>query len=194
MAMMFHRLGLINKNQLGLSLLELMLAFTISAIIIGAVTITINQVITGNLRTGNHMAAVRQVQDAGYWVSHDAHMIQAEPVIGDDPETPGVTEFLVFNWSDWGSNYEHQAVYTLEDIPGSDFKNLLRTHTYSSTTDSGIIAEFIDLTLDEDDEPKTSCAWDGSALTFKVTATVGTGTAGQTETRTYEVFPRAIPE
>ena len=82
--MMFHRLRLINKNQLGFTLIELVMAIAISGVITGAITGTIFQVIVGSARTNNHMIAVTQVQDAGYWLSHDAQMIQQAPVIVDE--------------------------------------------------------------------------------------------------------------
>lgn len=197
MAMMLRRLGLINKSQLGFTLIELTLAFTISAVITGAITVTLHQMLTGNLRTSNHMTAVSQVQDAGYWVSHDAHMAQSITT-GNDPADTGFP--LTLTWSYWAIDSgdvskEHQAVYTLEDMPGGGLKNLVRTHYEDGTAKTNsVIAKFIDTTLDEDDQPRTRCVWDSGVLTFTVTATVGTGSGEQSETRTYEVVPRAIPQ
>ena len=77
--MMFPRLGLIkrmNKDQKGFTLLEMLLAILIGSLIAGGITATIFQVVMGSARTNNHMIAVRQVQNAGYWVSHDAQMAQ----------------------------------------------------------------------------------------------------------------------
>jgi hypothetical protein len=45
------------------------------------------------------------------------------------------------------------------------------------------VAEFID-------PANTSCEYAGGKLTFTITAQVGTGSAAQIETRTYEVIPR----
>lgn len=231
MVTMFRRLGLINKNQRGLTLLELVLAFTISAVITGALTITLHQLITSNLRSGNHMTAIKQVQDAGYWISHDAFMSQSVTT-GDDPAGTGFPLTLTWSyWGDYGSEEEepveeHEAVYTLEDISGSSLKNLLRTHTVTvdgtETTDTGIIAQFID-----PDPEKTNCymykclicdevftsldeleahfesehptvALEGNSesgkLILKVTATVGVDSGEQSETRIYEIVPRAMPE
>ncbi len=39
--MMFHRLRLINKNQLGFTLIELVMAIAISTVITGAITSTL---------------------------------------------------------------------------------------------------------------------------------------------------------
>jgi prepilin-type N-terminal cleavage/methylation domain-containing protein len=182
MAMMFHRLRLINKKQLGFTLVELMIAIAVSGVITGAITTTVYQVVTGNFRTNNHMTAVRQVQEAGYWVSHDALMAQSVELAGESVDDPDGTRFpFTLTWTEWDTNDVHHVVYSL------DGNELQRIHSINGTTEASIIiAEFID------PEPaKTSCDWDGGVLTFTVTATVGAGSAQeQSETRVYEVKPR----
>ncbi len=180
--MMFSKLGLINRNQLGFTMVELMIAIAISGVITGAITTTIFQVVTGSARTSNHMTAVTQVQSAGYWVSHDAHM--AQDVDTDDNLGTPELELVTLTWADWGSNEVHQVVYSL------DGDKLQRIHSINGTTETGIIAEFIDPT-EKDGEPQTKCEFTGGKLTFTVTATVGSGSQEQSETRTYEVVPRA---
>ncbi len=181
--MILHRLGLINKNQRGFTLIELVIAIAITGIITGGITMTIFQVITGNIRTSNHMTAVRQVQSAGYWVSHDTQMAQ----LVESGASSGFP--LTLTWTEWGSeNVTHQVTYTLED------NKLWRGHVISdnSTVDNqtGIMAQYID--------PATSCNFtdtDGDGiddtLVLTVTATVGSGSPQeQSETRVYEVIPR----
>jgi len=186
--MMFHRLRLFHKNQLGFTLIELVLAIAISGIITGSITATIFQVIIGGARTNNHMIAVSQVRDAGYWVSHDTVMAQAEPIIGDDPGTPAVEEFLTLTWSDWESGEVHQVTYTLEDMTGGS-KQLKRSHSINGVTETSLVAQFIDVT-EKDGKPQTRCEFTNGVLTFTVTATVGTGSQGESETRIYEIVPR----
>lgn len=175
--MIFHRLGLINKNQKGFTLTELILAIAIAGIITGGITATIFQVFSGNIRTSNHMTAVRQVQSAGYWVSHDTPMAQIV-------DAPGATGFpLTLTWTEWDWNgatftyTSHEVIYTLL----ADNK-LQRSHSINDgTAETGIIAEYIN-------PDQTSCVWDDDSdeLTFTVTATV----QQQSETRVYEVIPR----
>jgi prepilin-type N-terminal cleavage/methylation domain-containing protein len=175
--MMFHRLKLINKNQLGFTLIELMLAVALSGIITGAITTTIIQVVTGTVRTNNHMIAVRQVQSAGYWISHDTVMIQQEPVIVNNASSQ--LESITLTWYEWNSDEVHEVVYSLAD------NNLRRSYSVNGTTETGIIAEFIN-----PDPEKTKCEFTGGKLTFTITATVGAGSQAQSETRVYEVKPR----
>jgi prepilin-type N-terminal cleavage/methylation domain-containing protein len=168
--MIFHRLRLINKNQLGFTLLELMLAMAISGIISGGITMSIFQVLNGSARTNNHLIAVNQVQNAGYWVSLDAQMAQI--VVPDEYEDTGFP--LTLTRTDWDTNEVYQVTYTLDPA----LKNLQRIYSHG-ITETSIIAQFID-------PEQTSCVWDGEVLTFTIMVTVG----GQSETRVYEIKPR----
>jgi len=178
--MIFHRLGLINKDQRGFSLTELMLAFLIAGIITAGITITIFSVVSGNIRTSNHMTAVRQAQNAGYWVSHDAQMAQPQKVVAS-----GALPFTL-KWTDWAGD-DHEVVYTFVDMSGSGLKNLQRSYTINGgTAETSIIAQFID-----PDPAMTGCDFTDGKLTFRVTATVGAGSRyEQSETRIYEIVPR----
>ncbi len=167
--MMFHRLGLINKNQLGFTLIELALAIAISGVITGGITMTIFSVVNGNIRTSNHMTVVRQVQNAGYWVSHDALMAQAEPVIMTNGS--GQLVSITLTWAEWGSGGAHQVTYTLEGT------ELWRDYDGQRS----LVAQYID-----SDPDNTNCDFTGGKLTFTVTATV----QEQSETRIYEAGPR----
>ncbi len=173
--MMFHLPRLINRNQKGFTLIELMLAIAIGGLIAGGITAAIFQVVIGSARTNNHMIAVRQVQNAGYWVSHDAQIAQSIDIGGSGGGFP-----LTLTWTDWESNNVHQVTYTLVAMPGSELKNLQRSHSINGTTQqTGIMAQFIEST-------QTSCSWNNGVLAFNITATVH----GQTETRVYGVTRR----
>ena len=127
---------LFHKSQRGFSLVEIALAIAVAGVITGGITMTIFQVFDANARTSNHMTAVRQVQNAGYWVSHDAQMAQ-DIVTGDDPATPGVTEFLTLTWTDWDGTV-NEVTYTIVD------SELKRSHSVNGDTETSIIAEYID--------------------------------------------------
>jgi len=98
-------------------MIELVIAIAITGLITGGITMGIFQVIDMNARTSNHMTAVNQVQNAGYWVSLDAQMAQSV-------NAAGASGFpLTFTWTDWNGD-EYQVDYTLEDVGGSTLKNL----------------------------------------------------------------------
>lgn len=180
---MFHRFGLMNRNQKGFTLVELMLAFVIAAIIAGGVTDVIFQVFTGNTRASNHMTAVRQVQNAGYWVSHDAQMAQnvyANNLAGSDK--------LKLDWLKWGGTTENITCnITYSIVDGSKLQRREEVTTSGpppvTTVSTSVVARYID-------PNQTSCDFTFSALVFTVRATVGSGLWAASENRTYEIFPR----
>ncbi len=172
MSKIFHGLGLINRKQLGFTLIELAIAMAISGIIAGTVTVTMFQLFDSTGRTSTHMTAVRQVRSAGYWVTHDALMAQ-DVAVAAEPGFP-----FTLTWNDWTDNEVHTVVYNIvgDKLERDDSVN-------SGPAVTTIVAEFID-------PAKTSCEYADGRLTFTVTAQVGTGSAAQIETRTYEVIPR----
>jgi type II secretory pathway pseudopilin PulG len=172
MAMIFQRLGSINKNQIGITLMELLVAMLISSIITGAITTTLFQVVTGSTRTNNHMIAVREARSAGYWVSHDALMAQ-DIAVATEPGFP-----FTLTWSDWTNDEVNTVVYSIVD---GDLQRAYSINSGVATTD--IVAEFIDL-------GNTSCEYIGGKLIFTVTTNVGSGSQQETETRRYEIVPR----
>jgi prepilin-type N-terminal cleavage/methylation domain-containing protein len=170
--MIFQRLRKLNKNQGGFTLIELALAMAIGGIIASAITVTVFQIFDGSSRTSNHMTVVRQVQSAGYWVSSDVQMAQAiELELLPDPD--GLP--LVLNWIKWDGT-EHEVTYELD---GTDF--VRHYHCTGQPDEDVVVAQFVEV----GPRPYT-----GGKLTFMVTATLGTGSAAQTESRTYEVTPR----
>ena len=166
--MRLDRLGLIRKDQRGLTLVELMIAIALAGIVTAGITMLISNVFATSARTSNHMTAVRQVQSAGYWVSKDA--LQAQNVTPDGGDS-GFPLTLTWEWE----GTKNEVTYTIT----ADNK-LQRTRSVGGVvTNTGVIAQFID-------SAKTEVELVGGVLRFKVTATVG----GQSETRVYEVEPR----
>jgi prepilin-type N-terminal cleavage/methylation domain-containing protein len=172
------KIGRLNKDQRGFSLLELVIVIALTGLITAAITTTVFQVFNMNTRTANRMTAVSQVQHAGKIVSEDileANTVDAE----DDPYTPEL-ELLTLTREDFATNATHEVIYTLdegalwrsESVEGEEGEIVTR------------VAEYIDPDQTTFDPPGVLPP--GGVLTFTVTATVG----DESETRTYEVQPR----
>lgn len=176
--MIRDKLRLINKNQLGFTLLEVMLVILASGIISGSITMTFVQVITGSARASNRVTMISQVQSAGYWVSHDVQLAQGVDV--DD----GPTGFpLGLSWIGWDDS-SHVVTYTLEEGAGGLYQ-LERSHiTDGGAPVENIVAKFIE-SANVSPNPYT-----GGVLTFRVAVTVGAGSPQQSETREYKILPR----
>jgi len=180
----------LKKDQRGFTLIELLIAAAIAGFVTAGITLTIMQVFNMDAGTRNDMIAVYQVRQAGKLVSED--------MLGARDVTPGgALGFpLTLTWIDWGTNYTYEVVYTLEDMPSSEFQRLKRTRTISPpegepTTTTSIVAEHIDPDPDRTyiQLPRTPCSFPdcgGRTYILTITATVG----GKSETRVYELQPR----
>jgi len=164
---------LMQGNQRGFTLVEVMVGVVIMALVGLAAATAIIQVVNAG-RNSSHMSALRQVQTAGYWVSRDG--LQAQGVsIAEGTGFP-----LELTWQDWDDYEVHQVVYSLQDMPSGSLKKLWRQESINDVqVATTMVAQYIDGSA-------TSCQWDGSQITFEVSATL----EQQTESRTYEIKPR----
>ena len=164
----------LKKGERGFTLVELVIVVALAGLVGAAITATAFQVFTFSTRLSNQMTAVRQVQQAGFWVSPDVMMYDTSEPGNIDYSGQG-GKFLVLRWTAHDGK-EHEVTYT---ITADD--RLQRTHNITeggqTTTEVSVVAEYIS---------SASFVPYDSAYIFIVTATVG----GQTETRTYEVKPR----
>jgi prepilin-type N-terminal cleavage/methylation domain-containing protein len=160
------RLKSIVKGQVGLTLIELLIALAITGIITGTVTMITFQVFDGEARANNHLDALSRVQNAGREISRDAGMAQ----IVEWPE--GYIVRLI--WYGWEDNNTNRVDYSLDN------DELKREHYIDDSLQSTYIFEFVSCELDPD----------SYGLTFILTATVGVGSQQVSESRVYSVTPR----
>lgn len=169
------------QSEKGFTIVEVMVTVCIVALIGGAANMSIFQVVKGTERSNNQMTATRQVQNAGYWLSHDTHMAQTV-ITGDDPETIE-NEFVTFKWTFWESGEVHTIVYTLEDVSGG-LKKLKRQHLIHDIEGEEIGNEmtFVAQNIDSASLSKQASIW-------KLTIQTRSGT--ETEAREYTIIPRS---
>jgi len=154
---------LIHTDQKGFTLIEVLIVVAIFAVVAVVTSAAIGQVVQSN-RTSNHMVAVRQVQQAGYYVSKDG--LQAQNISCNLTTSSS----LHLNWTD-GEGQSYNITYTLE--PMGTLYRLYRNEVL--------------LPIDYLTE-NTQCRWNATTtvLTLNITARVGL----ETESRTYEIKPR----
>ncbi|MEA3442623.1 MAG: prepilin-type N-terminal cleavage/methylation domain-containing protein [Chloroflexota bacterium] len=168
---------LIKANQRGFTLIEILVAIVVGGMVVAAASTVVMQILQSS-RSSSQMTALRQVQTAGYWVSHDA--LQAQEMNTND--------FLYIKWTDWDDGDIHEIEYSL--VGSGTLKHLQRQEIINDDADHPtitIVARYVD-------SSQTSCTpanhvfVPGELLTFMVTATM----EEQTETRTYKIKPRAL--
>jgi prepilin-type N-terminal cleavage/methylation domain-containing protein len=100
----------VNGGESGITLIELLVALAISGLIMAGVSMAFQQTITLTAKSNNHLQAVRQLQNAGQWISRDGQ--QAQPVNGVTIDINPVTpEVLILYW-DYG-DYNYQDSHTI---------------------------------------------------------------------------------
>lgn len=172
------------QGEKGFTLIELAVAIAIISLIGSATAATTFQVIKGTERSNDHTTAVRQVQNAGYWISYDTRM--AENVVADNLTLP---DFLILTWTEWdydeGDSTYHSVTYFFEDL--SDGVGKLKRMHWSSAGANKHILIANHMYYDPDDPDNTSKAsYQSPVLTVKLTALFG----GAAETREYRVKHR----
>ncbi len=170
-------------GEKGFTLIELIIATTIMVLASGAAGAAIFQIFGGTERNSDHLTVVRQVQNAGYWISRDAQMAQS--VITDNLTPP---DFLILSWTEWdaaGDPTYHSARYSFEDLTDGIGK-LKRSHWSSAgANEQTLVAQYI--YYDPNDVDDTSKAsYQSPVLTVQLTALL----EGTLETREYKIKHR----
>ncbi len=154
-------------GEKGYTLIELLVAITIMVLASGAAGAAIFQIFRNTERNNDHLTAVHQVHNAGYWISRDAQMAQS--VTTDNLTLP---DFLVLSWTEWdaaGDPIYHSVTYSFEDLADGIGK-LKRNHWSTAGADEyTLIAQYI--YYDPDDVDNTSKAsYQSPVLTVQLTA------------------------
>ncbi len=170
-------------REKGFTLTELLVSLSIATMVGASALLVIFQVSHGTERNNDRMTAVRQVENAGYWIGRDTQ--KARSVSADNVTLP---DFLVLNWTEWdtdGDPVYYSAKYFFEDV--NDNIGKLKRSYWSSTgiNEQTLIAQYI--FFDSANETYTSrVSYDSPVLSLKLTSSYD----GIMESRQYEIVRR----
>ncbi|MGA7677256.1 MAG: prepilin-type N-terminal cleavage/methylation domain-containing protein [Dehalococcoidia bacterium] len=168
---------MLKTTEKGFTLIEVLVALAILGAIMGVMSAAVISIMKVNTQNTEWNVNLRQVQNAGHWISRDALMAQ---VVSDNKT--GV--FLALTWSDWDGN-SYNVDYVLNVNDSTLTRQLNVRHLDGSTDDSTLlIAKYIDPAF-------TTCSWDGDENNLTVTIKASLhGNKDRYVKRTYEISPR----
>jgi prepilin-type N-terminal cleavage/methylation domain-containing protein len=181
--MMLRGLKPLNKQQGGFTLIELIVGLALASLISVAVAMTMGLIFKVNASSSHRVDAIRQVQNAGMWITQDVQTAQNITV--------GGSHFLEVLWTDWDGikykvDYDYSTVVTSDLVRKYYVKHIVDAD-YVLTAQT-VVANYIDKTNNN-----TTLVQSGSTYTLKITAKI-TGLSANglpvIETRTYEILPR----
>jgi prepilin-type N-terminal cleavage/methylation domain-containing protein len=169
-------------SEKGFTLIEMMIALTITVLVVVSSSIAGYQILGKTERNSNRMTAVLQVQNAGYWINRDTLM--AQRVVTGNLSSQA---WLQLNWTEADSGDEWQIVYSLENMDDTELKALIRRQSVNGVNNGSMrIAEYI-----EANPARTGCEFDNGVLSFTITVIAGSGLQIESETRTYQIVQRS---
>ena len=171
--------ALIARRQRGFTLIELLVAMCIASLIIGAITMTIFQVLVNPAQSSDHMTAIKQVENAVHWMRID--VVQAQII-----EPGGSSGFpLKLTWIDRNNN-RNEVTYSIHNDKCRRGHVTYDADNVVTDNQTRVVAEHI-----ESDSTMTNCQVVGNVVTIKITATV-TGFMTSSETRLVEIVARPV--
>jgi len=162
----------LKTTEKGFTLLEVLVTLAILGAIMGVMSAAVIVIMKTSSQNNEWNVNIRQVQNAGHWISQDALMAQ---VVTTD--SPGV--FLALSWCDWNGN-DNVVQYFFD---GNTLKRQLNGGA------AILIAEYV--VHDTTPTSPTICNWndDDKKLTVKIRASLHGSRYAE---RTYEIFPRPV--
>jgi prepilin-type N-terminal cleavage/methylation domain-containing protein len=168
-------------RQSGVTLIELIVALAIIALISAVVVSAVYQLLAATQQSNDQQYAVSQLRQAEHWMSRDALMAQTLSVDASPTGFP-----VSMTWEEIAGG-DRAVTYTLQAMPMGTLYSLRRNETVTApdttvTTGLLVVAENIDAS-------GSSCTYDAATRTLTVTLTATVG--GDTEIRTFDAMRRS---
>jgi len=173
----------INKNQGGFSLIELLVVLAITGLIGTGITMSISQVVNANRQVSSHMIAITQVENAGYWITHDAEMAQS--IIAD-------TEALTLAWVGWEYESAGNTCIDTYEVCYTHTDSELWRHQTITTDKYDSSGHLVETGLSQNSMlvAEHITAITPSMVVNKLTVPITASVGEIEEERTYEITPR----
>jgi type II secretory pathway component PulJ len=166
----------------GFTVVEVMVAVIITAIIGGVLATSVIQMITVSVSNSNHMDSIKQVENALHWINRDAQMAKTISL-----DQNSISHFpMVISWNSWDANPvtqvidEYHVSYRIEN--GNLVRRYWMNDSPEATASSLTLAYYIDTSAAD----KSYCSYGDGSLTVVLTSNTN-GFAGASETRTLHV-------
>ena len=181
--MRLYRQGMRTGVQRGFSLVELLIAMTISGILIAGLTTGIVQVMVSNAGSIAHMTAVKEVENAVHWLSRDAEM--AQTINGNNVSSFNITP-VPFSSANLSMSWNNEFPYNSNNISSVTYSVAGGALQRSFTTQG----EPPSITIIVPHLGASNWGFSGN-FSFNITANIS-GFRPASETRTITVLPRII--
>lgn len=170
-------------GEKGFTLVELLVTISILAVVVAAASMAVITLMRLSPQSKDWNVALRQVQNAGYWISRD---VQSSNTVNISPPSP---QFLTFTIPT-GPTTSKTIVYQFEDMAGG-LKRLMRTEQVTGQpSKQTMIAEYIYYNPASDPTNSTKViSYQNRELTVRMAATSGKTTVW----RQYEATQRVPP-
>ena len=169
----------LKTTEKGFTLIELVVGIAIAAVVVGAASMTVVTMMRLSPQSNNWAIALRQVQNAGYWISRDVQMSQGNIT----PGAWGNPTFLTLTQPQNPTDNK-TIVYQFEDM-GDGLQRLTRNN--QTDGEQIMIAEYISI---DNNDTTASYNSDNRTLNFTITAISGDVPP---VTRDYEAMQRVPP-
>ena len=102
------------KDQIGLTLVEVLVAAGISILIASTLGTALHQFIITSERGNDALRALHDVQNAGYWINRDGKGAEATNLVDGAPPAGSMT----LNWTSGGQ--AHTSTFSLSPVQNSN--------------------------------------------------------------------------